>query len=108
MATKKKGKTSKKKTTPARKEPGKRGRTKGTFLGDTVTAVTGLDDKFYKNFPRYAAYQLICKKKKMKTSAFVDAIEKLDGVNTRGQALGILTKLVDKECVTVSGVKKEA
>lgn len=108
MATKKKGKISKKKTTPARKATGQRGRAKGTFLGDTITAVPGQDDKFYKNFPRYHAYQLLCKKKKMKTAAFVDAVEKLEGVETRPQALGILTKLIKKGCAETSGVKKAA
>jgi hypothetical protein len=89
------------KKTPAKKAKGKPGRKAGEFkCGDTLTAVQGLDDKFYKKFPRYAAYQLICKKKTMKTVAFVDAVEKMDGVKTRGQALGILTKLLDKNCVT--------
>jgi len=105
MATKKKTgkKTAKKsaKKTPAKKAGGKPGRKAGEFkCGDMLTAVKGLDDKFYKKFPRYAAYQLLCKKGKMKTVAFVDAVEKLPGVKTRGQALGILTKLLDKNCAT--------
>ena len=108
MVTKKKGKKKAAKKTPARKPAGKRGRAKGTFLGTTVTAITGKDDEFYKNFPRYEAYQLLCKKKSMKTSAFVDAVEKFKKVTSRGQALGILTKLVDKGCAKTSGEKKAA
>lgn len=116
MATAKKGgkktakkKAAKKKTTAARKPKQKAGRKSGGFqVGDKLTAVTGLDDKFYQKFPRYKAYQLICKKKSMATSAFVDAVEKLDGVKSRGQALGILTKLLEKGCVKASGAKKAA
>ncbi len=115
MATAKKGgkKATKKKTpvkkTAARKPAKKAGRKPGGFqCGDKLTAVPGLDDKFYKKFPRYTAYQLICKKKTMATSAFVDAVEKMENVNTRGQALGILTKLLNKGCVKASGTKKAA
>lgn len=112
MATKKKSKTSKKKaakTTASRKTKGKGGRKPGGFqVGETLTAVSGQDDHFYKQFPRYKAYQLLCKKKTMTTSAFVDQVEKLDGVKTRGQALGILTKLLDKGCAKASGNKKAA
>ncbi len=116
MATRKKGKTSKKKaskkkTTAARKPAGKRGRKAGGFqCGEKLVAVKGMADKFYKNFPRYRAYQLLCKAgaKGMATAAFVDQVEKIDGVKTRGQALGILTKLLDKECAKASGTKKAA
>ena len=114
MATKKVGKkkASKKKAvkkTPARKPAGKQGRQKGGFqIGDKLTAVKGLDDNFYKNFPRYAAYELICNKGSMKTTDFVAAVEKLKGVKSRAQALGILTKLVDKGCVKATGAKKAA
>jgi len=109
MATKKKGKTSKKKTTAARKPKAKPGRKAGGFqVGEKLTAVKGMDDKFYKQFPRYAAYQMLCKKKSMATSDFVAAVEKLDGVKTRGQALGILTKLLNKGCAKASGAKKAA
>jgi len=103
MATKKAGKKKvvKKvvKKTPAKKAAAKPGRKAGEFkIGETITAIPGMEDKFYKKFPRYKAYQLLLKKKSMKTSAFVDAIEKLEGVKTRGQALGILTKLINKDC----------
>ncbi len=114
MATAKKGgkKTTNKKTvkkTAGRKPAKKAGRQAGGFqVGDKLTAVPGLDDKFYKKFPRYTAYQLICKKKTMATSAFVDAVEKMENVNSRGQALGILTKLLNKGCVKASGAKKAA
>ena len=114
MATKKKGKkkvASKKvtKKTPGKKPAKKPGRSKGGFqCGEKLTAVKGQDDQFYKKFPRYAAYQLICKKGSMATSAFVDAVEKLSGVKSRGQALGILTKLLDKGCVKASGKTKKA
>jgi len=111
MVTKKKSKkkASKKKTTASRKAKGKAGRKPGGFqVGETLTVVTGQDDHFYKQFPRYKAYQLLCKKKKMATSAFVDQVEKLDGVNTRSQALGILTKLLDKGCAKASGTQKAA
>lgn len=82
-----------------RKAAKKPGRKAGEFkVGETLTAVQGLDDTFYKKFPRYKAYQLLCKKKKMKTADFIDEVEKLDGVNSRGQALGILTKLLKKDC----------
>ncbi len=107
MATKKK--TSKKKAaakTPGRKPAGKRGRTKGTFLGTTVTAIKGQEKSFYKGFPRFEAYELLCKKGSMKTSAFVDAVEKFKKVTSRAQALGILTKLIDKGCAKTSGEKK--
>jgi len=98
----KKGTTKKK--AAGKKAAGKPGRKAGGFqVGDTLEAVQGMDDKFYKNFPRFKAYQLLCKKKKMKTSAFVDAVEKLEGVKSRGQALGILTKLLDKQCAKASG-----
>lgn len=117
MATAKKGskkatKKSKKKTatkTAGRKPAAKAGRKTGGFqCGEKLTAVTGHDDSFYQKFPRYAAYQLICKKKTMATASFVDAVEKLSGVKTRGQALGILTKLLDKGCVKASGAVKKA
>jgi hypothetical protein len=114
MATKKapKKKVTKKKVVKkaaGRKAAAKPGRKAGGFqCGDKLTAVPGLDDKFYKKFPRYAAYQLICKKKTMDTSKFVDAIEKMDNVNSRGQALGILTKLLNKGCVKASGKVKKA
>jgi hypothetical protein len=92
-----------------RKPAKKQGRKKGGFMvGETLTAVQGQDDNFYKQFPRYAAYQLICKKKTMKTADFVNAVEKLEGVKNRGQALGILTKLIDKGCVKASGKVKSA
>jgi len=104
MATKKKGKKK-----VASKKAKKPGRSKGGFqCGEKLTAVKGQDDQFYKKFPRYAAYQLICKKGSMATSAFVDAVEKLSGVKSRGQALGILTKLLDKGCVKASGKTKKA
>ncbi|MEE8323503.1 MAG: hypothetical protein V3R57_07770 [Candidatus Bathyarchaeia archaeon] len=109
MATRKKtGKKAAKKT--AGKKPAKKpGRKTGGFqCGEKLTAVKGQDDQFYKKFPRYAAYQMICKKGSMATSAFVDAVEKLDGVKSRGQALGILTKLLDKGCVKASGKTKKA
>lgn len=111
-APKKKGskKASKKVTKkPGRKPAAKPGRKAGGFLvGDTLTAVKGKDDEFYKKFPRYKAYQLICKKGSMETAKFVDAVEKIDGVKNRGQALGILTKLLDKGCAKASGTKKAA
>ena len=113
MATAKKAprkKAAKKKVvkkTPARKAKGKPGRKKGAFkLGENITAVKGLDDSFYQKFPRYKAYVLLCKKGKMKTDAFVTQVEKIDGVKNRAQALGILTKLVDKGCAKMSGVAK--
>jgi len=97
------------KKTSARKTKGTPGRKTGGFqVGEKLTAVTGMDDSFYQKFPRYKAYQLICKKKTMATAAFVDAVEKMDGVKSRGQALGILTKLLDKGCVKASGAKKTA
>ncbi len=110
MATKKKtGKKASKKTTAGKKPAAKPGRKAGGFqVGEKLTAIKGQDDKFYKKFPRYAAYQLLCKKGSMKTSAFVDAVEKLDGVKTRGQALGILTKLLNKGCATASGKTAKA
>ena len=105
--------TSKKATSKVVKKPTRKkakksgGRQKGGFqVGENLTAVQGKDDSFYKQFPRYAAYQLICKKKQMKTADFVDAVEKLDGVKSRAQALGILTKLLEKECVKASGATK--
>ena len=92
-----------------RKAAAKPGRKPGGFqVGDTLTAVKGKDDEFYKKFPRYAAYQLICKKGKMDTAKFVDAVEKINGVKNRNQALGILTKLLEKGCVKASGKKKAA
>jgi len=111
MATKKtaKKKASKKKTTASRKTKGKGGRKPGGFqVGETLTAISGQDDHFYKQFPRYAAYQLLCKSKKMATATFVDQVEKIKGVKNRGQALGILTKLLDKGCAKASGEKKAA
>lgn len=103
MATKKVDKK-KAKTTAGKKPAAKPGRKAGGFqCGEKLTVVKGQDDKFYKKFPRYAAYQLLLKKGSMKTSAFVDAVEKLPDVETRGQALGILTKLLKKGCATASG-----
>jgi hypothetical protein len=92
-----------------RKPAKKAGRKTGGFqCGDKLTAVKGKDDEFYKKFPRYAAYQLLCKKGSMPTSNFVAAVEKLDGVKSRNQALGILTKLLDKGCAKASGKTKAA
>jgi len=114
MATKKTTKkkaASKKKTTAGKKPAAKPGRKAGGFqCGENLVAVKGMEDKFYQKFPRFAAYQLLLKKgvKGMKTSAFVDAVEKLADVKTRGQALGILTKLLKKGCATASGAKKAA
>ncbi len=108
-AKKSKKKTTAKKTTAGRKSKAKPGRKSGGFqCGEKLTAVTGHDDSFYQKFPRYAAYKMICKKKTLATAAFVDAVEKLDGVKTRGQALGILTKLLDKGCIKASGAVKKA
>jgi hypothetical protein len=42
----------------------------------------------------------------MKTADFVDTVEKLDGVKSRGQALGILTKLLSKKAAEASGANK--
>lgn len=119
MATKKAGKktttkkatdkNTKKATKPGRKEAAKPGRKAGDFLvGETLTAVPGKDDLFYKKFPRYKAYELLCKKGPMKTVKFIDAVEKLEGVKSRNQALGILTKLLKKECAKATGQKKAA
>ena len=110
MATKKVvKKKAAKKTAPGRKAAKKPGRKSGGFqVGELLTAVKGKDDLFYKKFPRYAAYQLLCKKGKMKTSDFVDAVEKLEGVKSRAQALGILTKLLEKDCAKASGKTKTA
>jgi len=104
MATKKVGKKKVvKKKVAAKKPAAKPGRKTGEFkIGDTITAVVGMEDKFYKKFPRYHAYMILLKAKKMKTATFVDKIEKLEGVKTRGQALGILTKLINKGCAKAS------
>ena len=108
MTTKKVGKK-KAKTIAGKKPAAKPGRKAGGFqCGEKLTVVKGQEDKFYKKFPRYAAYQLLLKKGSMKTSAFVDAVEKLSDVETRGQALGILTKLLKKGCATASGAKQAA
>lgn len=101
-------KASKKKVSKkvSRKKGTRPGRKKGAFkLGDKITAVKGQDEHFYKGFPRYAAYELLCKKGSMPTDKFVDEVEKLEGVKSRTQALGILTKLVDKGCAKMSGKK---
>ena len=75
------------------------GRAKGSFkIGDNITVVKGMEDTFYKKFPRYAAYMLLLKAGTMKTATFVDKIERLEGVHSRQQALGILTKLISKGC----------
>ena len=122
MATKKKAPAkkpaAKKKATAKKKAPAKKvtkktgkkvGRKKGGFqCGEKITAVKNQDDMFYKQFPRYKAYQLICSKGSMATTAFVDAVEKLEGVKSRGQALGILQKLIDKDCIKASGKAKAA
>lgn len=111
VAKKSAAKASKKKVTKkaGRKPAAKPGRKPGGFqVGDTLTAVKGKDDEFYKKFPRYAAYQLICKKGKMDTAKFVDAVEKFPDVKNRAQALGILTKLLEKGCAKASGKKKAA
>lgn len=103
-----KKKVSKKKVSKkvSRKKGTRPGRKKGAFkLGDKITAVKGQDEHFYKGFPRYAAYELLCKKGSMQTDKFVDEVEKLEGVKSRTQALGILTKLVDKGCAKMSGKK---
>ena len=83
-ATKKK--TTKKKTTPSRKKAARPGRKKGGFIVD--------------RFPRGKAYALLLNKGSMSTDAFVDAVEKIEGVKSRAQALGILTKLIDKGAIT--------
>ena len=106
-----KKKVSKKKVTKkaGRKAGVKAGRKQGGFtVGEKLTAVKGKDDEFYKKFPRYKAYQLLCAKGSMATADFVNAVEKLDGVRSRQQALGILTKLLEKDCARASGAKKVA
>lgn len=104
---KKAAKTAKKKA--GRKTGKKPGRKPGGFqVGETLTAVKGKDDSFYQKFPRYAAYKMLCKKGSMATSAFVDAVEKMKDVKSRAQALGILTKLLDKGCAKASGATKKA
>lgn len=113
MATKKKA--SKKKVTkkkvakksPARKTKARPGRKKGSYkLGDKIAPVKGLEDNFYKGFPRFLAYEMLVKKGEMKTDTFLANVEKLDGVKSRTQALGILQKLVDKGAAKMSGAKK--
>ena len=113
MATKKKAskKKASAKKTPARKKAARPGRKKGSYkLGDTITAVKGQDEHFYKGFPRYEAYQLLCNAKNgsMKTDTFLEKVEKLPKVKSRVQALGILTKLIDKGCAKMSGTSKPA
>ena len=110
MATKKKAKKKvTKKKVPARKQVKKPGRKKGTFTaGEKITAIKGQDDFFYQKFPRYKAYQLLCKKGSMATGDFVNAVEKLEGVKNRNQALGIMTKLLEKGCAKATGAKKAA
>lgn len=115
MATKRKAKkkASKKKVTAkkkaaskkaTRKKSGTPGRKKGTFLiGSKITAVKNMDEYFYKGYPRFKAYELLVKQGPMEIDTFVDKVEKIDGVKTRAQALGIMTKLVEKECARVSG-----
>jgi len=63
-----------------------------------IKAVAGQEEHFYKGFPRRLAYELLCKasKRTLKVSTFLDKIEKLEGVKTRKQARGIVTKMVNK------------
>jgi hypothetical protein len=97
------------KVVAARKPKGVPGRKAGSFLvGETLVAVPGKEAEFYTGFPRGVAYGLLCKKKKMKTADFVNEVEKLDGVKSRGQALGILTKLLKKGAATSSDTEKAA
>ena len=64
-----------------------------------IIGVPGQDEHFYKGFPRFHAYQLLLKapKRTMLVTNFIAKVEKLEGVNTRAQANGILQKLVDKK-----------
>ncbi len=63
-----------------------------------IKAVAGQEEHFYKGFPRRLAYELLCKAKArtMIVSTFLDKVEKLDGVKTRKQARGIVTKMINK------------
>ena len=65
----------------------------------SIKGFPGQDEHFYKKFPRYAAYTILCSapKRTMKVKAFLDKLEKLDGVANRKQAMGIVQKLVDKK-----------
>jgi hypothetical protein len=68
-------------------------------LTRVIKGVPGQDEHFYKKFPRYAAYQMLLKAKgrQMKVGTFLTKIEKLDDVQNRKQAMGIVQKLVDKK-----------
>lgn len=64
----------------------------------SIKAVPGNESHFYKGFPRGLAYAVLLKARNrtLKVSTFLDKIEKLDGVKSRKQARGIVTKMVDK------------
>ncbi len=63
-----------------------------------IKAVPGQEGHFYKGFPRGLAYEILCKsaKRTLIVSTFLDKIEKLKGVKNRGQARGIVQKMINK------------
>jgi len=63
-----------------------------------IKAFAGNESHFYKGFPRQLAYQILlaAPKKTMPVGKFLDSIEALKSVKSRGQARGIVQKLVGK------------
>ncbi len=66
----------------------------------SIKAVAGQSEKFYKGFPRGAAYALLeaAPKRTMKVAAFLAKVVKIKNVGTAAKANGILQKLVDPKC----------
>ena len=99
MATRKKTSTKK---TSTKKAPAKKVAKKAAkkALDETrkIKAVAGQESHFYKGFPRGLAYALLLKapKRTMVVANFISKIEKLDGVKSRKQARGIVSKMIDK------------
>ncbi len=64
-----------------------------------IKGYKGMDEFFYPSFPRFAAYELLCKapKQTMTVKNFLAKVRALKGVETPAQANGILQKLVDKK-----------
>lgn len=86
------------KASPKKSKASAKARKSSLDVTKVIKGVPGLEEHFYKKFPRYAAYKMLvgAKNRTLKIGAFLTRIEKLDGVANRKQAMGIVQKLLTK------------
>ena len=102
--TTKRKKVAKKKVVRKKAAPG---RAKNSFLvGDFIKPVTIDEKHFYTKFPRYKAYKMLQKAGELPVKEFISRVEKMSGVNSRSQALGIMIKLIEKGAASTRFEKK--